>query len=155
MTVQTIQIFDQKEKTRIARVVLEALPEWFAVEEAREDYIRKSADWAFFAAFEGERAVGFLCVKQTGEATAELAVMGVLQEFHRRGVGRGLFAAAKAFAVNQGYEFMQVKTVRMGMYESYDRTNLFYKSLGFKEFEVFPTLWGEADPCQIYVMALR
>lgn len=26
--------------------------------------------------------------------------------------------------------------------------------LGFKEFEVFPTLWDEWNPCQIYVMAL-
>ncbi len=25
---------------------------------------------------------------------------------------------------------------------------------GFKEFEVFPTLWDEWNPCQIYVMAL-
>lgn len=149
------QIFDQKEKSRIAREILEALPEWFAVKEAREDYIRKSADWAFFAAFEGDCAVGFLCVKQTGDATAELAVMGVRKEFHRRGVGRGLFAQAKSFAAAEGYEFMQVKTVRMGMYEDYDRTNLFYKSLGFKEFEVIPAIWGETDPCQIYVMSLR
>ncbi len=26
--------------------------------------------------------------------------------------------------------------------------------LGFKEFEVFPTLWDEWNPCQIYEMAL-
>ena len=25
---------------------------------------------------------------------------------------------------------------------------------GFKEFEVIPELWGEENPCQIYVMAL-
>ena len=49
---------------------------------------------------------------------------------------------------------MQVKTVRMGMYEDYDRTNRFYRSLGFKEFEVFENYWDEANPCQIYVMAL-
>ncbi len=27
--------------------------------------------------------------------------------------------------------------------------------LGFKEFEVIPTLWDEANPCQIYVMSLK
>ena len=43
----------------------------------------------------------------------------------------------------------------MGRYEDYDKTNLFYGALGFKEFEVFPTLWGERNPCQIYVMALK
>ena len=44
---------------------------------------------------------------------------------------------------------MQVKTVQMGRYEDYDRTNRFYLSLGFKEFEVFPLLWDEWNPCQI------
>lgn len=29
------------------------------------------------------------------------------------------------------------------------------RSLGFKEFEVFPTLWDEWNPCQIYIMNLR
>lgn len=46
---------------------------------------------------------------------------------------------------------MQVKTVKMGMYEDYDRTNRFYLSLGFKELEVLP-LWDEANPCQVYIM---
>ena len=50
---------------------------------------------------------------------------------------------------------MQVKTVQMGKYEDYDNTNRFYISLGFKEFEVFPTLWDEANPCQIYVMSVE
>ena len=40
----------------------------------------------------------------------------------------------------EGYSFMQVKTVQMGRYENYDETNRFYRSLGFKEFEVFPEL---------------
>ena len=49
---------------------------------------------------------------------------------------------------------IQVKTVKMGMYEDYDRTNRFYISLGFKEFEVLNSLWDENNPCQIYVMAV-
>ena len=49
---------------------------------------------------------------------------------------------------------IQVKTVKMGMYEDYDRTNQFYISLGFKEFEVLNSLWDENNPCQIYVMAV-
>lgn len=50
---------------------------------------------------------------------------------------------------------MHVKTVKMGMYEDYDRTNLFYLSCGFKELEVFPLLWDGANPCQIYVISLK
>lgn len=148
------QIMDADFKKAIARAVLEALPDWFGIEQAREAYISGSADQYFFAAIDGERPVGFLCLKETGRDTVEIAVMGVLKEKHRRGVGRALFAMAKPFAAAKGYSFMQVKTVQMGRYDAYDATNRFYLSLGFKEFEVFPTLWDEANPCQIYVMAL-
>ena len=57
-------------------------------------------------------------------------------------------------AKEMGYSFIQVKTVQMGKYKSYDDTNRFYLSIGFKEFEVFPTLWDEWNPCQIYVMGI-
>ncbi len=93
-----------------------------------------------------------MCLKETGQATAELSVMGVRRECHGQGIGRELFAAAKAWAKRQGYSFLQVKTVQMGHYENYDRTNRFYLSMGFKEFEVFPALWDKGNPCQIYVM---
>ena len=150
-----VEITDPNEKQAIAREVLEALTEWFGIEKSREEYISGCADWTFFAAKEAEVVIGFLCLKETGKATVELAVMGVLKEYHRSGVGRKLVERAKEAARSQGYEFMQVKTVKMGVYEDYDRTNLFYSSCGFKELEVFPQLWDEANPCQIYVMSLK
>ena len=147
-------VSDAAEKRGIARLILEALPEWFGIPEARENYIRESADEITVVSEDGGRPNGFLCLKETGKDTVELAVMGVLKEYHRNGIGTALFEAAKAIAVERGYSFLQVKTVQMGRYEEYDRTNLFYLSLGFKEFEVFPTLWDEWNPCQIYVMSL-
>ena len=151
-----IEIIDNKQqKKAIVRTILEALPDWFGVPESREQYIAASADEILVAAMENGQPVGFLCLKETGKDTMELAVMGVLQPYHRRGIGRQMFQKAKEIAQEQGYSFLQVKTVRMGMYEDYDRTNLFYLSLGFKEFEVFPELWDEANPCQVYVMSLN
>ena len=148
-------IENQQQKKEIVRAILEALPDWFGVPESREQYIAASADEILVAAMENGQPVGFLCLKETGKDTMELAVMGVLQPYHRRGIGRQMFQKAKEIAQEQGYSFLQVKTVRMGMYEDYDRTNLFYLSLGFKEFEVFPELCDEADPCQVYVMSLN
>ena len=148
-------IEDTEEKKKISREVLEALREWFEVDESREQFIRESADQTFWASFEGEDPAGFLCLKQTGRETMELAVMGVKKEYHRHGIGRRLFAAAKDYAAAKGYSFIQVKTVRSGMYEDYDRTNEFYKSLGFKELEVFEEYWDAANPCQVYVMSLK
>ena len=150
-----VEIKDSKEKQAIARKILEALTDWFEIEESREEYITGSADWTFFAAMEEEKAVGFLCLKETGKATVELAVMGILKEYHRSGIGRQLVEKAIETAGSQGYEFMQVKTVKMGMYEDYDITNHFYISCGFKEFEVLPLHWDEANPCQIYIMSLK
>ena len=152
---QIRNIYDADEKMLISRAILEALPEWFGIPEAREEYILASADEPMLAYFEDEMPVGFLCLKETGRDTVELAVMGVLKGYHRRGIGRALFDEAKRFAVQSGYSFMQVKTVQMGRYPEYDATNRFYLALGFKELEVFPTLWDEHNPCQIYVMSVK
>ena len=149
-----VEIRDAEMKRAIARKVLESLHDWFEVDESREKYIADCASWIFFAAKEEDEYVGFLCLKETGRATVELAVMGVLREYHRHGLGRALFEAARKTAADKGYAFMQVKTVQMGVYEDYDITNRFYQSLGFKEFEVIKELWGEDNPCQIYVMSL-
>lgn len=149
------RISDPAEKKRISRTILEALTDWFGIQESREEYIEKSGEQIFFADIRENDPLGFLCLKETGKDTMELAVMGVMKEYHRKGIGRELFDAAKEYAAHRGYSFLQVKTVQMGRYESYDRTNQFYLSLGFKEFEVFPTLWDEWNPCQVYIMSLQ
>ncbi len=148
-------VCNAEEKRKIARLILESLTDWFGIPEARENYILESTDEIMVASFENDAPNGFLCLKETGRDTVELAVMGVLPEYHRKGIGRKLFEAAKQIAVEKSYSFLQVKTVQMGRYEEYDRTNRFYLALGFKEFEVFPTLWDERNPCQIYVMSLK
>lgn len=152
--VKVTEIRDDSEKQKIARAILEALPHWFGIAEARENYIRDSAGKPFFCACEDGKPIGFLYLKQTGADTVELAVMGVLKEHHRKGVGKALFARAKEAGREGGFAFLQVKTVQMGKYREYDETNRFYIALGFREFEVFPNLWDEENPCQIYVMAI-
>lgn len=149
-----IQVENNKEKEMISRTILEALPDWFGLPEAREEYIVNSVNQQFFAAVKEEKTIGFLCLKQTGKDTVEVSVMGVLKEFHCHGIGRKLFMKAREKAIKDGFSFIQVKTVQMGQYDNYDNTNKFYISLGFKEFEIFPTLWDEWNPCQVYVMAL-
>lgn len=154
MSISIEQITDKEEKQRTARTILEDLTEWFEVKESREQYISDSAEWIFLAAKTEGETVGFLCLKETGKDTVELAVMGVLKKCHRTGAGRALVDEARSIARQKGYSFFQVKTVQMGMYEDYDITNRFYLACGFKEFEVIPQIWDEANPCQIYVMSL-
>lgn len=149
------EIKDKQLKRHIAHSILEALTDWFEITEAREQYIKDCEEQIFVVAKEAKKEIGFICLKETGKDTVEIAVMGVLKEYHRHGIGKKLIKAAKDIAIEKKYSFLQVKTVQMGFYKIYDKTNLFYYSVGFKEFEVFPMLWDENNPCQIYVMALK
>lgn len=76
--------------------------------------------------------------------------MGVLKEFHRKGTGRKLMEALEEEAAKK-YSYLQVKTVDEGHYDEYDQTIVFYKKVGFKKLEVFPTLWDEWNPCLILI----
>lgn len=147
--VQRVEKPDEREAA--AREVLEALPDWFGIPESREAYIRDSRAQPFWADLEDGAVRGFLALKETSPYTAELAVMGVLPAYHRQGIGRALFSAFHQYAREKGYAFLQVKTVQEGRYASYDQTNAFYRSLGFRELECFPTLWDRQNPCQIYI----
>lgn len=62
--------------------------EWFGIPEATEEYIAGSSGKMFFCAYDGDRPVGFLYLKETGRHTVELAVMG----YGRNITGKGLAA---------------------------------------------------------------
>lgn len=151
---QIIQIYDQTEKKRITRAVLEDLPEWFGIDESREEYIQESGNMPFIAAIKGAEAVGFMALRETSPFTAELYVCGVKKRFHRSGAGSAMFAALRKEAQLRGYEYLQVKTVAAGCYPEYDATRMFYERMGFRALEVFPTLWDESNPCLIMVQRL-
>lgn len=82
--------------------------------------LQDSTGKILFCAYQDEKPIGFIYVKQTGKDTAELACMGVLKEYHRNGIGKELFDAIKKVISEKGYSFIQVKTVQMGRYEEYD-----------------------------------
>ena len=141
-------IVDPAEKARIAKKILNALPDWFGVPESVREYIEMSRNLPFWAS-DGDE--GFIVMKPTSDYTAEICVMGVLMHRHRQGTGRALVQALEMYAAGNGYEYLQVKTVRKGHYAEYDRTCAFYEAVGFRELECFPAFWDEKNPCQIYV----
>ncbi len=53
------QITDNLTKQSIARLILEALPDWFGIPEAREEYITESVDQMFFCAFDDDKPLVF------------------------------------------------------------------------------------------------
>ena len=52
-------------------------------------------------------------------------------------------------------DYLQVKTVAEGSNKNYDRTNVFYRSVGFKKLEIFPSLWDPQNPCQILIKKIN
>ena len=145
------EIVDIKEKEKISREILNDLPEWFGMLESTEEYITDSQDKPFIACFMDNEAVGFVVLNSTSVDCADIFVMGIKKNYHRMGIGTKLNDAYEKLAKKLGYTYTQVKTVQSGYYKEYDITNNFYKSVGYKELEVFPTLWDEWNPCQVYI----
>lgn len=149
------KIDNEDEKAQICMEILEELPEWFEIPESRVSYAKESRELPFWADVENHIARGFIVMKETSAYAVEICVMGVRKEYHRLGIGSKLFQVFYQYAKAKGYEFIQVKTVREGMYPDYDQTNAFYQHIGFRELECMEGLWDEANPCQVYVMSVR
>lgn len=154
MDSKIIEIKDKKEKEKIGSLVLDELSDWFSISESRKMYISESLDKRFLAIFLDDKPVGFLVMRETSKDCAEIFVMGVMKKYHRLGLGRKLIEAFENLARTLSFSYAQVKTVRSGIYEDYDKTNEFYRSMGFKELECFPSLWDDNNPCQLYIKYL-
>ena len=145
-----VSVANTEEKARIVEEILLDLPEWFGLPESTRGYIDQSKELTLFAAKNRENMIGFITLKETSEDVCEVHCMGIKKEYHRKGVGKKLHYAFEDFA-KEKYEFIQVKTVDEGYYNEYNQTIAFYKSVGFKKMEVFPTLWDEWNPCLIMI----
>lgn len=150
-----IKIEDREIKEKVCLKILEALPEWFEIPASRISYAKACRNLPFWVDREDGGEKGFIAMKETSQYAVEVYVTGVKKNYQRQGIGGKLFEAFYAYAKEKGYEFIQVKTVREGMYPDYDLTNRFYQKIGFRELECMEGLWDEANPCQVYVMAVK
>lgn len=148
MIFRTSTVIETSEKEKIVRKILQALPEWFGIKEATEEYIKTSKNLPLFAVYHEGQPVGFIVLRLHNPYTAEIYVMGILKEFQRKGLGKVLIDEAKAFCQKNRMEILTVKTLDASREDrAYDQTRRFYESVGFKPLEVFPTLWDESNPC--------
>jgi ribosomal protein S18 acetylase RimI-like enzyme len=139
----------------VCEPILRALPEWFGIEESNARYIKNIDVMPTLVAFVGDKAVGFLTIKEHNVYTAEILVMGVLPEMHRKGAGRALVREAEKILQKGGTEYLQVKTLSSSdPDEHYAATRKFYFAMGFRLLEDFGTLWDEEYPCLLMVKYL-
>ena len=138
-----------------AEGILRALPDWFGIEAAIVDYARAADELPTFVAEAGGRTIGFVTLKQTSASAVELHVLGVVPEWHRRGVGRALVEHAAAYARAEGLAVLHVKTLSPSDPDpGYAATRRFYEAMGFVALEELPQVWGPENPCLILVRAL-
>jgi len=143
------------EKSAITLAIMHSLPQWFS---PPEDIDRKAVlyrDFPFFAAYDGARAVGFLALKLHNEYTGDVHSIGVLEEYHRHGIGAQLLAMAEEYLRERNYRYLTVKTLDASAdYEPYERTRKFYFKQGFVPLEVFTHYWDEDNPCLFLVKGI-
>jgi ribosomal protein S18 acetylase RimI-like enzyme len=139
----------------ICREVLTALPQWFGIAQSVNDYIAVADRSPTVVASVGTDDVGFLTLVRHSEYAAEVYVMGVLPQLHRRGIGSHLLEHAERSLAADGVEFLQVKTLSPSKRDDgYARTRAFYVAKGFRPLEEFPDLWGRENPALQMVKTL-
>jgi len=149
-------IEDKFLKEQIVSDILETLPEWFGIPSATKQYIEDAKELPLLAYKEEEDYLGFISLKEQSEINLELYVLGVLKNHHNQGIGKALFIASKKYAKDSGYKYITVKTLDESNDDlSYQKTRNFYYAIGFKKFEVFPSLWGLENPCLLMILDLE
>ncbi len=152
-TIKIQPIMAPTQKMQIVSEVLADLPEWFGLPQSTQAYIESAKGLSLWVATKNEDILGFITLGHTSLDTAEIDCMGVKKAYHHQGIGTLLYQAAEKHAQKE-QRFLQVKTVAEGHYPQYDQTIQFYRSLGFVELEVFPTLWDPWNPCLVMIKAL-
>ena len=148
------EVKNENQKKAVVAEVLKDLPEWFGIPESTQAYIEGTTDLQVWAAYQESDLTGFVSLSYSSEDCAEIDCLGVKKAYQGRKIGSQLLATLESEA-RKKVDYLQVKTVAESSNKDYDRTNVFYRSLGFKKLEIFPQLWGSQNPCQILIKKLE
>ena len=144
------EVKNENQKKAVVAEVLKDLPEWFGIPESTQAYIEGATTLQVWAAYQESDLTGFVSLSYSSEDCAEIDCLGVKKSYQGRKIGSQLLATLESEA-RKKVDYLQVKTVAEGSNKDYDRTNIFYGSLGFKKLDIFPQLWGPQNPCQILI----
>lgn len=140
---------DDGQKSIITNFILRELPDWFEIEESIVEYAEGVKGNDFYGAYFCDSHVGFISIKPNNIYTSEIYVMGILKDFHNRGIGKKLLETAQKDLVKNKVRYLMVKTLGDSHPdENYKNTRAFYKSVGFYPLEELKEIWG-TNPCLI------
>ena len=136
----------------VCEKILRSLPDWFGIEESVIQYVKDADVMSTMLAKDDEIVVGFLTIKTHFPDAAEIHCMGILPQYHRKGIGKLLIKELQNYLKDEGVKILQVKTVSADCdCSAYAKTRAFYKAVGFIPLEIFSDLWDKANPCLLLV----
>lgn len=152
-------IRDRTDPDAVERL-LRSLPEWFGIEQAIRDYVRDAHTMTTYLAVpagaqpERSQPAAAMLVTRHFPESAEIHLMAVAPEQHRRGIGRALVRELERDLAAEGVSLLQVKTLGPSHPDHhYQRTRAFYTAMGFLPLQELPDLWP-GNPCLIMVKPL-
>lgn len=141
-------------ESAICERILRALPDWFGIESSLVSYANDTERMPTWLAVRGDEIAGFVTVRRHFPRAAEIHCMAVLPQHHRSGIGRRLVSFVAARCLDEGVEYLQVKTVGPSRPDPfYERTRRFYQAVGFTPLEEIHGLWP-GNPCLLLVRKL-
>lgn len=127
--------------------ILRDLPDWFGIDEAREEYVHDAGRLPGYLATMAGDVVGILLVARHAPDRAEIHLLAVSPERHRAGIGRRLVETAAADLADDGVRLLEVRTLGPSHPdEHYARTRASYAALGFAPGEERDDVWP-GNPC--------
>ena len=137
-------------------VILADLPEWFGVPESTQRYVEAARHGPTRLALAGDRPVGAMTLTRPTDAARDIHLLAVRRDWHRRGVGRMLVAAALGAARSEGARFLTART--LGPSEpsaAYAETRAAYLALGFAPLAELVGVWPDGRPMMLLCRAVR
>ena len=134
--------------------ILRSLPDWFGIPSSIDQYAVAITRLPTLVATAGSSVVGFLTLKFHNESSAEIYVLAVRGERHRKGIGSQLLQRAEHVVHDRGCRFLQVKTLGPSHPSlHYARTRQFYLARGFAPLEELRDIWP-GNPCLVMIKYL-
>jgi len=148
--IKIIEIKQAKIKQDIANNILRSLPKWFSFEKAIIDYIEAVKSQLFFTAYNKNKPVGFISIQLINKLDAEIHVMGILEDYQSKGIGKQLLKTSEINLKKKKIKFIFVKTLSSKKRNKfYANTRKFYIHNGFYPLEETTKVWGKENPCLI------
>lgn len=121
--------------------LLRALPDWFGIEAAIDDYVRDAHSMDSYLTRDDGDVMGIALVRSHFPETSELHLIAVAPTHHRQGIGSRLLHTIEEDLRSDGVQLLTVHTVGPS-YENaaYARTREFYLSNGFLPMQEFTNI---------------